>query len=139
MNTLPSNHITTNIITKGWMNISAITKGWILPSYQFVIRRKGMRGGLPGWSDELKSAEELIKDLRKSQELGEEIEYIQIFVNWDKQVFKYGKNIYVDLIKKKIQAQIFESISTTYDISGYSDKVSTYDVNSTISFAQNVN
>ena len=116
MNQPYSNHITNNIITKGWMNISAITKGWILPSFQFVIRRKGMRGGLSGWKEELKQGDELIRDLQKAELKGEEIEYIQVFINWDKKVFKWGKNVYVDLIKKDIQAQISIATSISYNI-----------------------
>lgn len=112
-----TNHITNNILTKGWMNISALTKGFILPSFQYVIRRKGGLGGNDyAYIEELRREEELLKDLKKRKEAGEEIDYIQVFVNWDKSVFKYGKNIYAELIEKRIEAQISYSLSSQYNV-----------------------
>ncbi len=115
MEPLFSNHITTNIITKGWMNISAITKGFILPSFKYIIRKRPS-GGSSFVQEELRDQQRLIDDLRKAQIADEEIDYIHVFVNWDKQTFKYGKNVFVELIKKKIEAEISTALSSQYDI-----------------------
>ena len=102
------NHLASNIITKGWMNISALTKGIILPTCKYIIRkRKGGLAGNDGWIDTRKRDEQhLIDDLRKIRENGEEIESITVFVNWDHQADKYGKTVYAQLIQKKIEAKL---------------------------------
>lgn len=101
------NHWAKNIITRGNMNISAITKGFILPTFKFEIRRK--RGGsIEG--DGYKELQEELKKLRK-----EDIDAINVFVNWNKNV-EYNKKIYVELIENKIEAKLLISTNEKYKI-----------------------
>ena len=101
------NHFVKNILTKGWLNISAMTKGFILPFFKYEIIRK--RGGGDTEGSKLASGyreENLIRDLRSLEE--DDIEVIKVYVNWDKNAQKYDKKIYVELIKKKIEVKLVE-------------------------------
>lgn len=111
---LNSNHITTNLLTKGWLNISALTKGFILPTFQFIIKKKKSGGSSVGYLEEIRDQQHLIDDLKKLNK--EEVDYIQVFVNWDKTPFKYGKTVYVELMKRKIEAQLSTALSESYRI-----------------------
>lgn len=109
---MASNHITTNIITKGWMNESAITKGFISPAFQYIIVRK-RKGGSPGIA---RDSEYLEDDLRRLRKIGEEVDYIQVYVNWNKHVEKYDKKIYANLIKQKIEVQLLTNLDEKFKI-----------------------
>jgi len=90
------NHFSKNLITKGWLNISALTKGFILPVFKYEIKK---RGGGGGWTISSGYKEEnLIRDLRDVKE--EDIDYIKVWVDWNK-TKKYNKKIYAELIKRK--------------------------------------
>ena len=106
-----SNHITTNIITKGWFNESAITKGFILPTFQYVIVRK-RKGGSPGIARDGKYLEDELRRIRKI----EEIDYIQVYVNWNKNVEKYDKKIYANLIKQKIEVKLLNNLDEKFNV-----------------------
>lgn len=112
---LPSNHICTNIITKGWLNISAITKGMILPSFQYIIHKKRKGGGILA-PEVLRDDRYLIDDLKKIKEQGEEVDYIEVFVNWNHQPFKWGKHVYAELVRKKIEAELITKLDEKYII-----------------------
>lgn len=107
------NHWAKNIITKGWLNISALYKGFVLPFFKYEIRRK--RGGSPpnvlssGYKEK-----DLYDDLRKIKK--EDDDVIVVFVEWDKKAQKYDKKIYVELIKKKIEVQLLEQKLPNYKI-----------------------
>lgn len=115
MNTT-SNHITNNIITKGWLNISAITKGFILPTFQYIIYVK-KKGGVSAFEPHPKDDKHLYDDLKKLKEQGVDVDHIEVFVNWDKQPFKWGKNITAQLIQKKIEVELLNNLHNNYNIS----------------------
>ena len=96
-----TNHWTNNVLTRGNMNISAITKGFIFPSLSYIIRKKGGGGDQKG-----DSYEEFQKDLERLRKEQEEIDAITVYVNWNKEVDKYGKKVYVELIENKIRAEL---------------------------------
>lgn len=99
------NHFAKNIITKGWLGITALYKGFVLPFFKYEIKRK--RGGGGGYAVSSGYREEnLVKDLTNVRE--EDIDYIKVWVEWDKNVHKYDKKIYVELVTKKIQATLLE-------------------------------
>ena len=105
------NHFAKNIITKGWLNISALYKGFILPHFKYEIRRN--RGGSPQLTSGYKE-EQLYRDLRKEKE--EDVDVIVVYVEWDKKLHKYDKHIYVELIHKKISAKLLEQNLPNYKI-----------------------
>ena len=85
----------------GNMNISAITKGFILPSFTYEIRRVRHGGGSSygvGYDD-------LQKDLQKFSGVTEDDYDIFIFVDWDKKIDKDIK-VYAELIEKKIRVEL---------------------------------
>lgn len=107
---MSSNHITTNVITKGWLNESAITKGFILPGFQYIIVRK-RRGGSPGIARDSEYLEDELKRLKR-----EDVDYIQVYINWNKSVERYDKKIYANLIKQKIHVQLLNNLGENYKI-----------------------
>jgi len=122
MTPLYSNHITNNIMTRGNMNISAITRGFILPAFQFEIVTK--KGGGSSYYDA-----ELYDQIRKENELRQrdlsgatsgttdhDIEHINVMVDWGKNNDKSNKKIYAELIEKKITAQLLTKFNESYKI-----------------------
>lgn len=108
---MSSNHLTTNIITKGWLNNSAVVKGFILPSFQYIIRkRKG------GSSSVVRDSEYLEDDLRRLRKIGEEVDYIQVYLDWNKRDGKYEKKVYANLIKTKIEVQLLTNLNESFNI-----------------------
>lgn len=98
------NHFAKNIITKGWLNISALYKGFVLPFFKYEIRKRGGGGGFTvssGYRED-----NFIRDLRDVKE--EDIDYIKVWVEWNKKAKKYDKKIYVELIKTKIEATLLK-------------------------------
>jgi len=112
MATSKKNHWAKNIITRGNMNISAITRGFILPYFRFEIRKKG--GGSDQYGEGLRELQHELKKLTGVTE--EEVDYIAVFVDWNKDVDKYGKEIYAELIEKKITAQLLKHTNEKYKI-----------------------
>lgn len=104
------NHFAKNLITKGWLNISALTKGFILPFFRYTIYKKG--GGAYDGSGYY----ELQRDLAIAKNKKEEIEGIKVYVDWNKHVHKYGKEIYAELIIKKIEAELLKQTKEKYKI-----------------------
>ena len=98
------NHWAKNIITRGNMNISAITKGFILPSFKFIIRRRG--GGSPQYGEGLGHLKKKLHKL--TGKTYEDVELIEVYIDWNKDVEKYGKEVYVELIQKKIEVELLK-------------------------------
>jgi len=98
------NHFVKNIITKGWLNISAITKGFILPFFKYVIVTK-KSGGSSAYAYE---EEDFYKRLREAQKQ-DDIELIKVYVDWSKKSTKQDKHIYAELIKKTIEAKLIKN------------------------------
>ena len=108
-----SNHLTNNILTRGNMNISALTKGFILPFFKYEIKKKHGGGSLYG-----DGYENLQKELINQKQSGVTYEDVDItvFVDWDKSQNKENKEIYVKLIQKKIEVQLLENTKNKYSI-----------------------
>lgn len=106
------NNFALNVITRGNMNISAITKGFILPLFTYEIAVSG------GGSGAYKGAgiSELERDLDIIRKKKEQIDAITVFVNWNKKVSRYGKEVYAELVMKKIEAQLLETTKEKYKI-----------------------
>ena len=104
------NHWARNIITRGNMNISALTKGFILPTFKFIIRKR--RGG--GSSVQGEGLGHLKREL--SGQTYDDIDIIEVYIDWNKEVDKYGKDVYVELIKKKIEVQLLKSTNEKFKI-----------------------
>jgi hypothetical protein len=105
-----SNHITTNIITRGNMNTSALTKGFILPVFKYEIRLR--RGGI-SYGD---SYDNLKDKLKKLEQEKEEIDYINVYIDWNKDKSETDKKIYVKLIKKNIEVKLLKDTHKHYSI-----------------------
>lgn len=101
------NHIAENIISRGNMNISALTKGFILPEFKYkIIRRHGGISTGEGY-------DQLVKDLSKDKK---DVDVIEVYVDWYKDGNKHGKYIYARLIEKKIEAQLIKDVKIKYKI-----------------------
>jgi len=96
------NHITTNLVTKGLLNISNITKGMIQIKYQIIFRKRG--GSSANVVHSYDNDEAFYDELRKHKE--EEIDYIKVFVDWKGAKLKAFKKIEVKLLKEHIEAEI---------------------------------
>lgn len=94
------NHITTNLITKGLLNISNITKGFILVNYEIVFKKKG---GSSVYIPLHYEKDTLFNEIRKHKE--DDIDLIKVHVNWNMNT-KNNETIKVELIKKQIEAEI---------------------------------
>jgi hypothetical protein len=103
------NHLAENIITRGNMNTSALSKGYILPGFTFRIRRKG------GSSVEGSGYGQLQKELEKQLHKAD-IDAIEVFVEWNK-VVTHNKKIYAEFIEKKITATLLNDTGKNYNIS----------------------
>lgn len=115
-----SNYISNNILTGGNMNISAITKGFVLPNFQFEIITP-RRGGGGAYADvelyeQLLKAREQRDQERLSGNTEYDIEYINVIVDWGKNNDKVDKKIYAELIKKKITAQLITKFNESFKI-----------------------
>jgi len=111
--------MTTNILTRGNMNISAITKGFILPTFQFeIVTRRG--GSIAYHEDELYEQILKARDKRDRERLSGnidyDIEYINIIVDWGKNNDKSDKKIYAELIKKKITTELLTNFNESFKI-----------------------
>jgi len=96
-----TNHIALNLVTKGLLNISDITKGMIIFIQIVTPTKKGSRGGSGDYAYELDSP--LFK---KIEEL-DNINFIKVYVDWNKSINK-NKKIEAKLIKKYIEAEILK-------------------------------
>ena len=106
------NHFAKNIITKGWLNVSALYKGFVLPFFKYEIRRK--RGG--GAQNVISSGyreDNLYRDLSKLKE--EDVDVIVVYVDWDKKT-KRGQKIYAELIKNTIEAELLKQHMPKFNI-----------------------
>jgi hypothetical protein len=102
------NHITTNLITKGLLNISNITKGMILISYEIVFRKRGGGGGQGPRVPLHYDRESLYDELRRHDE--NDIELIKVYVDWTAGK-KGSKKIKAELMKTYIEAEILQETS----------------------------
>ena len=103
------NHITTNLVTKGLLNISNIVKGMLEIKYEIIFRKKGggaqKSPGIPLHYDK----ESLFNEIKKYEE--DDIELIKVYVNWQTTPKEGTKKIKAQLLKTFIEAEILESTS----------------------------
>jgi hypothetical protein len=99
---IKTNHLAKDLVTKGFLDISILTKGFVLPfSYEIVTKKKRKRGGGSG----VKVYDDLKRDLQEFQQ--EDVEYIKVYVDWYKQV-KRNKKVYATLVERKVEAVLYE-------------------------------
>lgn len=101
---MSSNHIALNLATKGLLNISNITKGMLLLGYR-ITPRIIRKGGSPQYDEgpifkKYEEPEDFIKDVKEI----EDIDYIEVKVDWNKKIDRKNKKIEAELIKKHIEA-----------------------------------
>ena len=101
------NHIATNLITKGLLNISNITKGMIEIKYEIFFRKKG--GGAQKAPSLHYDEESLYDEIKRHDE--EDIDYIKVYVDWKGSPRKGTKKIKAELLKSFIEADILEKTS----------------------------
>jgi len=99
------NHLVTNLVTKGLLNISNITKGFIQFSYEIVFRKRGGGGAnVPKVTVPLHyERESLYDEIRRHDE--EDIELIKVYVSRNG-AFKGFKKVEAKLLKNNIEAEI---------------------------------
>jgi hypothetical protein len=103
------NHFATNLVTKGLLNMSNITKGMVIIGYEIIRKKKG--GGGSGAYDggpslpykKIYDERELYDDISKY----DDIDIIKVKVNWEKK-YKGPRLIEAKLIKTHIEAQILK-------------------------------
>ena len=122
-----SNHVALNIVTKGLLNISNITKGIV---YQLVLKSQKRRHGgsgkeYPDYNSDPEfydknqqiplyyEKEPLYNEINKYEE--EDIELIKVYVDWDKRG-KAFKKIEAKLIEKYVKAEILKETSKNIKI-----------------------
>ena len=99
------NHIALNMVTKGLLNISNITKGVIL-TYEIVYKKK--KGGSSvdptarGYYNN-KEEEEFFNNIKKRK--SDEIDVIKVKIDWNK-TKKSDRKIEAVLLKKHIEAEL---------------------------------
>jgi len=103
------NNIATNLVTKGLLNISNITKGMIIIGYEIIIRKggHGRSGAYAGPTvlpyKRIEDEKEFYNDINKY----EDIDVIRVQIKWDKK-FKGPRLIEAKLIKAHIEAEILK-------------------------------
>ena len=96
------NHIALNMVTKGLLNISNITKGVIL-IYEIVSKRK--KGGSSAEPERgfYNNDEEFFNEIRKLN--ADQVDVIKVKIDW-KKTKKISRKIEAVLLKKHIEAEI---------------------------------
>jgi hypothetical protein len=107
---MQTNHLATNLVTKGLLNISNITKGMIILQFEVVFKKRH-GGGMAGDGVSIQkpplyydSKETLFRELPKLIE--EDIDVIKVYVNWNKSSYKGSKKFEAKLMKTQIEAEI---------------------------------
>lgn len=105
---MTTNHIATNLVTKGLLNMSNITKGMIITGYQIIPSGGGGGAyagyvGPPAYKRILDDEREFYNDINKYQD----IDVIKVQVKWDKK-YKGPRVIEATLIKARIEAEILK-------------------------------
>jgi len=110
------NHIATNLVTKGLLNISNVTKGMVVIGYEIIISVK--HGGSGAYAGpvtlpyrKIEDEREFYNDIKKY----DDIDVIKVQVKWDKK-FKGPKLIEAKLIKSHIEAEILKETGRNIDI-----------------------
>jgi hypothetical protein len=118
------NHFALNLVTKGLLNISNVTKGMIIVGYEIVKHPHGAggggayAGGMP--YRRVEDEREFYEDIKRT----EDIDVIRVKIDW-KRKYKGNKNIEARLIKERIEAKILQKTGKkiTVEIIGDEEKV----------------
>jgi len=106
------NHIATNLVTKGLLNMSNITKGMIIIGYEIIFKKgSGGSGDYAGTDPTvpfrtIRNDKELFDQIKKHDNI-EDIDIIKVKINWKKK-YKGDKSIDAKLIKSHIEAEILK-------------------------------
>jgi hypothetical protein len=105
------NHLATNLVTKGLLNISNITKGMLILEYRLVIKKKGGGIGKPpsiklGYPEEETiyspfKKDKFFEDIKQI----EEIDYIEVRLDKSKKIGILESK----LIKTQIEVEILKN------------------------------
>jgi len=108
------NHIATNLITKGLLNNSILTKGLIQFKYQIIFKRKG--GGSSADTPPIyyNRNESLYDELRKHQEI--DIDCIKVYVDWKGASLKAFKKVEAKIIKEYIEAELLLETNKKFNV-----------------------
>jgi len=104
-----SNHLTISLLTKGILNDSKITNGFI--SYEFISNNIKVKHGSGGYAA-------LVHDysIQKPKQK-EDIDCIKVTVNWNDRPKDYiDKKIYVEFIKNTISVELLINENVKIDI-----------------------
>jgi hypothetical protein len=97
------NHLAINLVTKGLLNMSNITKGMIIIGYEIVLTKKKGGGSSPYVSIPYKREDE--KEFFNEIKKRDDIDVIKVKIDWKKK-YKGDKLIEGTLIKSHIETQI---------------------------------
>lgn len=97
-----SNHVSLNLVTKGLLNISNITKGMITFVGIVTPKRKSSGSGDYAYRGDYDPS-----FFKKIKEV-EDISVIKVFIDWNKIPKDTNKKIEVELLKKQIKAEILK-------------------------------
>lgn len=106
------NHLSENLVTKGLLNISNITKGMIVMGYELVLRKKGGMSVSPLLRYDKEHEEDFLDNIRK---LKEDVDVIKVEVNWNKN-YNGNKILEARLIKDFIKAEILKETNLNIKI-----------------------
>ncbi len=103
------NNLSKTTITKGWLDISLLQKGYLPLSFKYEIKRRTGSGYniSSGYNED-----NLIRDLRDVKP--EDIDYIKVWVKWDKK-YNTDKKISAIIVKNKIEAILLEKNNINYN------------------------
>lgn len=110
------NHLAINLVTKGLLNISNMTKGMVVIGYEIIKKRKSGGGsgayagitlpyGKTHYEPTFKDPKDFYKDIK---EIDDDVDLIEVYVKWDKQINTKDKKIEVEMIQRKIEAIILQ-------------------------------
>jgi len=97
------NNIATNLVTKGLLNISNITKGMIFPVYEIVFKKRVGGGSGPRVPLHY-NRESLYDEIKRHDE--NDIDLIKVHVDWSGSSLKGYKKMEAKIIEKYIAVEI---------------------------------
>lgn len=102
------NHIATNLITKGLLNMSNITKGLISFTYEIVFKKNG-GSGVPLHYNR----ESLYHEIKQHKE--DDIELIKVYIS-SSSSSKNFKKIDVQFLKKSIEVELLQETNKKINV-----------------------
>lgn len=106
-----SNHIALNLVTKGLLNISNLTKG-IISLIEIVTPRRKASGGSGAYAYDHEYGPNLFKKIKEEED---DISVINVHVDWEKAKNENIK-IEVKLLKAYIEAEILKETGKNLNV-----------------------